>query len=232
MGQFDHLFQKMQHAKPLSQFAERLGIGEHVLLLKRFAVKISDKDKTPIVESDFLVVESNVHPKGETRGWPWFVGKPGFAGSYEEARCTDFIKTVGECTGDARTPGEIGSDLYLESQPYRGLMIGVAITRGKPNKNVPGEFYTVANWVVLQPGQTADSCAANCAQIDAADKLAAAAAGAVAKPAPAAAPAAPAQPAPGGFGRAAAAPAPAPGGFGQAAAPAPAGSILGGFRRS
>lgn len=194
MGKYDHLFVSMQNAKPISMYAERLPNGNYVLALKRFGIKPSDKELGNIVEAEFVVVQTD-NPTikvDEVRGWAWFPNSPGWAGKYDEARCTEFIKNVIETTGDDRQVAEVGSDLYDDGQPYKGLLVAVSITRGKPNNNIPGEYYQNAKWLPVE-GQDQDMVAAQRQQIEALEKVQAAAA-----PAPAQQPAA-AQPARGGF---------------------------------
>ncbi len=80
------VFRGTENAKAIGGFTSRLGVGSHTLLLKRFVVKESQQNKGKIVEADFQVLESSTIPAGETKGWAWFIGAPGWAGTYEEAR--------------------------------------------------------------------------------------------------------------------------------------------------
>src|SRR6187401_1829739 len=94
------VFSGVENAKEIGGFTSRMGIGSHTLLLKRFQVKESQKGKGKIVEADFLVLESNTGNAGETKGWAWFIGAPGWAGTYEESRLKAFAGVVGASIGD------------------------------------------------------------------------------------------------------------------------------------
>src|SRR5260221_9978662 len=104
----DNIFDGISRSKPINDFAQRLDVGKHTLALKRFAVKKSQKDGTPILEADFVVLKSNVHAEGDTRGWAWFIGQSGHAGAYAESRARDFIAAVGKSVGDTSDAKVLG----------------------------------------------------------------------------------------------------------------------------
>lgn len=174
MGEYDNIFGSIARSKPINNFAARLGLGKHRLALKAFRVKQSQKGQGPILEADFVVLESNTHQPGETRGWAWFIGAQGWAGTYEEARAKEFIGTVGACIGDTRDVQAIGSDLADKSQPGKGITVDCEISPqtnrdGSPKTNAKGETYTNATWAsVKQDGAQVAATRATLDQLDAA----------------------------------------------------------------
>lgn len=174
MGEYDNIFGSIARSKPINNFASRLGLGKHRLALKAFRVKQSQKGQGPILEADFVILESTSHQPGETRGWAWFIGAQGWAGTYEEARAKEFIATVGACIGDTRDVQAIGSDLADKSQPGKGITLDAEISPqtnrdGSPKTNAKGETYTNATWTaVQQDGAQVASTRATLDQLDAA----------------------------------------------------------------
>src|SRR3990167_8162031 len=86
-----------ENAKALNSFTPNFINGEHTVLLKRFNVKESAKGKGKIVEADFVILESNTDTPKTTRGWPWFIGAPGWQGTYAESRLKEFLECVAKC---------------------------------------------------------------------------------------------------------------------------------------
>ncbi len=153
----DNLFGTIARAKPISGFAPRLGIGNHLLALKRFQPKNSQQGMGKILEADFMVVESSVYEPGELRGWAWFIDSAGWAGAYEQARAREFLETVAKCIDDDRPTEQIGSDLAGEGQAGKGLQIRVSIVAqtnkdGSAKLGKQGETYTRATWSPVQQG--------------------------------------------------------------------------------
>lgn len=150
-------FMGAENAKALGGFTSRLGIGSHTLLLKRFNVKESAKGKGKIVEADFHVLESTSGGPNETKGWAWFIGAPGWAGSYEESRLKTFLETVGKCIGDSSPISHIGASLAGPAQAGRGLMIKCVVSAqtnrdGSAKMNAKGEIYTQIDWMPVTQG--------------------------------------------------------------------------------
>ncbi len=189
MGNHDQTFAGVANAKPINSFAPRFGLGTHKLVLLAFRVKDSNKNEGKILESDFMVLESATEEPGSTRGWPWFIGKAGWTGTYETARAKEFLDTVGECIGDTRGTQAIGSDLASEAQSGRGLTIIAEVTNGN-KKDKDGNPYKNISWKKVP--QTLAEIAAMRAMIDGAAPAAEPVAAPVAPPVapPAAAPAA------------------------------------------
>ena len=166
MGKYDHLFRKMETAKDIGgDFAERIGRGEHVLMLKRYGGKDSDQEMGTILEAEFEVVESSEYKPGELRGMAWWPEAAGWSGKYNEKRGKEFAVAVASCVGDALSVSEIGCKLIDDAQEYRGLMIGCRVTKGKPKKDDPTEFYDKVTWVTIP--QTWEQVAENRAALDA-----------------------------------------------------------------
>jgi|SRR5579859_4449000 len=164
MGKFDHLFRKMEKAKPIGdEFAERLGMGEHVLMLKSYGGKDSDQEMGTILEAEFEVVESSVYKPGEVKGMAWWPEMSGWAGKYNEARGKEFAQAIADGLGETLSISEIGAKLIDDEQEYRGILIGARVTRGKPKKDdnkkpIAGEFYENVKWVPI-PDQTVEQVA-------------------------------------------------------------------------
>lgn len=153
----DNVFAGLDNAKALGGFTSRLGVGNHTVLLKRLNVKDSAKGKGKIVEADLYVVESNTHAQGETRGWAWFIGMPGFAGDYEASRLKAFFETVGRCIGDTRPASAIGPDLAGPGQAGRGIMLKAIISHqtnkdGSVKAGKDGVAYTQITWEHVNQG--------------------------------------------------------------------------------
>ncbi len=150
-------FMGAENAKALGGFTSRLGIGSHTLLLKRFNVKESAKGKGKIVEADFHVLETNNGQPNETKGWAWFIGAPGWAGTYEESRLKTFLETVAKCIGDTSPISHVGASLAGPGQAGRGLAIKCVVSAqtnrdGSPKMNPKGEIYTQIDWVPVTQG--------------------------------------------------------------------------------
>lgn len=157
MDYLDSVFGSVEKAKALGGFTARLGIGSHTVLLKRFNVKESAKGKGKIVEADFAIVESNTHGAGETKGWAWFIGAPGWAGTYEESRLKNFLENVATCIGDTSPISAIGAGLAGPAQLGRGLMLKCVVSAqtnrdGSPKTSAKGETYTQIEWIPVSQG--------------------------------------------------------------------------------
>jgi hypothetical protein len=136
-----------ENAKALNSFAPNLINGEHTVLIKRFNVKESAKGKGKIVEADFVVLESTTDTGlPVTRGWPWFIGAPGWQGTYAESRLKEFLTAVGQCIGDTSPISVIGANLAGAAQLGRGIMLKVSVFDGKPKKAPATGFYQEIRW--------------------------------------------------------------------------------------
>jgi hypothetical protein len=148
------VFSGVENAKELGGFTSRMGIGSHTLLLKRFQVKESQKGKGKIVEADFLVLESSTTPAGETKGWAWFIGAPGWAGTYEESRLKAFAGVVGASIGDTSPVSAILGAMAGPSQVGAGMMFKCVVSAqtnrdGSPKQSPKGETYTQIEWAAV-----------------------------------------------------------------------------------
>lgn len=152
--QLDNIFGSISRSKPINNFAARLGAGNHRVAIKKFGLKQSQKTGN-ILEADFLVLKSTTIPRGESRGWAWFINAKGeFAAQYEEARAKEFLVAVQKCIGDTSDVSSIGSQLASAPQPGRGIVLDVQITLqtnrdGSPKCNAKGEQYTNATWMAV-----------------------------------------------------------------------------------
>jgi hypothetical protein len=160
------IFKGAENAKELQGFAPNLPNGEHTLLLKRFNVKDSNKGMGKRVEADFLVVESSAPDLvGTTRGWPWFIGAPGWQGQYAESRLKEFLTAVATGIGDTSPISTIGAGLAGDAQLGRGMMIKCSIVDGKPRKAPGTGFYQEVSWIPVT--QTLDDIKRGRSYIDA-----------------------------------------------------------------
>ena len=168
MSYQDELLDEVDAAKPLTNYSPRLGIGRHKVAIKRFRIKKSTKvGGKPIVELDVIVLESTVHPKGEVRGWPWFVALPDVAGEYQKARLQEFTNAVKKSIGDERVGKLVNADMLSESQKGRGLVLVCDVVQAYKNGvelTSKGEKVTNISWTPVT--QTLEAVAATRAQID------------------------------------------------------------------
>ncbi len=136
-----------------------------------------------------------------------------------------FVKACADSLGDTTPTGELGGVFIEDDQPLRGLVLVAQVTKGKPHKEIAGEFYHNIKWIAVP--QTNEQLDESRAELDVrVPKVAAAVATAPTRQANAAAPAATS------FTRRTAAPAAAA--APEPTQPAPAaktGSVLSGFRR-
>jgi hypothetical protein len=145
-------FKGAENAKALGGFTPPFGNGEHTVLLKRFQVKESAKGKGKIVEADFLILESTTEAAGTTKGWPWFIGAPGWQGSYAESRLKEFLEGVAVSIGDTSPISHIGASLAGPAQAGRGLMMKVSVFDGKPKKAPATGYYQEIKWHPVAQG--------------------------------------------------------------------------------
>lgn len=170
MSQFGNIFNNIASAKALSNHTPRLPVGRHKVALKRFQPKNSEQGMGPILESDFVIVESTspTCKSGDVRGWPWFIGQTGWGGTYEQARAKDFLEKAASCIGDTRPVEQFGDDLAGASQPGTGLVLMVEISLqydrdGKPKKDKKGRDCFNAEWSSIE--QTIEQLQASAASI-------------------------------------------------------------------
>ena len=150
----EDLFNEIANAKPIGKFADRLAIGKHRLVLKRFAIKKSESEYGRILEADFLVLDSTTEEKMSTKGWAWFVESKGWAGKYEQDRVKDFIAACGACVGDTRGVAEIGAGMKSDRQTGRGLVLDCEVSpqmkKGEVKKAPDGSTYVNIEWKAVQ----------------------------------------------------------------------------------
>lgn len=126
MSEFDKLFDDIMHAKPVGNYLPRLPVGRHLLAIKRYNGKNTDRGMGVILEADFVVLQSNTLKPGDLRGNPWFPQAPGEQGNYESARVVEFLAAVGGGVGDPRSTKMIGASLV--DGTYVGVQILAEVT--------------------------------------------------------------------------------------------------------
>jgi hypothetical protein len=153
MKDYSNIFTGIAKAKSMGTggYAERLGIGTHRVALKSYKVKESTKGQGNFLEAEFVVLSSNTHKEGETRGWVWFINAAGpWAPAYEQDRAKKFLEAVGACVGDDSPVEVIGGNLAGPDQAGKGLILEVTISpQGGKNAgkmNSKGEPYTNIYW--------------------------------------------------------------------------------------
>lgn len=178
MSYQDDLLDEVDAAKAINNFSPKLEIGRHKVALKRMRIKKSTKEGgPPVAEIDVIVIESSVHAKGETRGWPWFVGLPAPAGGYQKARLGEFTAAVKTSIGDERPGKEVNADLLSPQQKGRGLVLIADVVQAyKDGKPLMGKKGPVTNVTWTPVKQTLADVAATRAQIDKMDAMETAAA--------------------------------------------------------
>jgi hypothetical protein len=144
----DSVFSGVQNAKELSGFAPKLKNGTHTVVLTRFNVKESQKDRSKIAEADFQILESDTETVNAVRGWPWFIGGRGFAGEYAMSRLKDFIEAVQQCIGDTGAIKDTGALLAGPGQAGKGIVLKVSVYDGKKMKDGNG-FYQELKWTPI-----------------------------------------------------------------------------------
>lgn len=165
----DAIFEGIDSAKPISTWTKNLQPGTHVVVLTEYRRKKSDKEMGNIIEADFIVLESDVHDEGETRGWAWFIDAPGWTGKYNKYRAKDFLQQMGACIGDERDTKAIGADFVSKEQKGRGTKIKVVVTpvmddNGEPRRRKNGEVIANAEWIPIE--QTLDEVQEMRAQLE------------------------------------------------------------------
>ncbi len=155
---YSDIFGKIANAKKISTFAPKLELGRHKVAIKQYKVKASQKGAGPMIEAEFVVLESNVHDVGESRGWCWFISSPGFAGQYQESFAKDFIKVVGQSVGSDANESDLGKMLASADQPATGIVIDVEIRAqtgtkkdGSARVGKDGTPYTDCVWKAVAP---------------------------------------------------------------------------------
>lgn len=189
MSEYDQIFAGIETSKPINNFASRLGVGRHRVVMTRYAVKESQKGLGKIIEADFQILESSKEPVGETRGWAWFPNQGGLPGQYAQARAKEFIEVVKASIGDQNPVGAVGGALASKEQHGRGLVLDVEIQiptnpDGSPKLSKAGSPVSNAFWSPVT--QTLGDIAAMRAKLDAGVAQAAAEEKAAAASAPAA----------------------------------------------
>lgn len=98
---FQSLFGTIAGAKDPNNYAQRIPLGSHKLVLKKYNPK-KTSPKTPgeqpkvFIESDWMVAESNSTEVavGETRGWPWFIEASGWAASFAQQNAKACLNAI------------------------------------------------------------------------------------------------------------------------------------------
>lgn len=155
---YSDIFGKIAQAKKVSTYASKLGIGRHKLAIKKYGVKPSQKGAGPIIEAEFMVLESNTHTVGDSLGWAWFISSPGFAGQYQESFAKDFIKVVGQSVGSDASESDLGKMLASPDQPATGIVVEVEVRAqtglkkdGTARVGKDGTPYLDADWKAVAP---------------------------------------------------------------------------------
>lgn len=154
---YSNVFGSIARAKSMGGggYAERLGIGKHRVALKSYKVKESTKGNGQFLEAEFVILSSNTHKAGETRGWVWFINASGqWAAAYEQDRAKKFLEAVGACVGDDSDVSIIGGNLAGPNQAGKGLMLDVTIApqagKNAGKTNAKGEPYTNIYWTPIE----------------------------------------------------------------------------------
>jgi hypothetical protein len=170
-GNYSNVFSSIARAKSMGGggYAERLGIGTHRVALKSYKVKDSNKGMGQFLEAEFVIINSNTHQAGETRGWVWFINAPGqFSAAYEQDRAKKFLEAVAASVGDNSPVDEIGGNLAGPNQAGKGLMLDVTVApQGGKNAgktNAKGELYTNIYWKPIE--QTLEQLASQREEIE------------------------------------------------------------------
>lgn len=169
-GDYSNIFKGIGAAKSMGGgYAPRLGLGHHRLALKSYKVKDSTKGQGQFLEAEFVVVQSNTHEQGESRGWVWFINAPGPWGpAYEQDRAKKFLEAVGASLGVDAPVENIGADLAGPDQAGVGLIIDVDIMpqggKSAGKLNARGEPYTNAFWKPVK--QSLEDLAASRAELE------------------------------------------------------------------
>lgn len=148
---YSNIFKGIANAKSMGGgYAERLTLGTHKVALKSFKVKDSTKGQGQFLEAEFVILESNTIPAGQTRGWVWFINATGWSGAYEQDRAKKFLEAVGASIGDTSPVEVIGGSLAGPDQAGKGLLLEVTLApQGGKNAgktNAKGEPYTNIYW--------------------------------------------------------------------------------------
>ncbi len=169
---YSNIFTGIAKAKSMGGggYAERLGIGRHRVALKSYKVKESTKGAGNFLEAEFVVLESNTHEAGESRGWVWFINAAGpWAPAYEQDRAKKFLEAVGACVGDDSPVEVIGGNLAGPAQAGKGLILEVTVSpqtgKNAGKTNARGEPYTNIYWKPV--AQTLEQLAEQRAEIEA-----------------------------------------------------------------
>ena len=208
---YSNIFNQFTGGKSLGgDFLPKVPPGRHTVVLETFRAKTNKKDQTTFLDADFYLGGSTV-AQGESRGWAWFTGKPGFFGQYEGERARQFMASVAKCVGiplphlevvladrataeqkaeHQKSMAEIGGSLIQGK--YRGLQLNMSVTQefetdGKtPKRGNAGQELFKSMFEAI-PGQTDAIIAQTRASLDSVRP--GSAAPAVAATAPVAAPA-------------------------------------------
>jgi hypothetical protein len=149
---YSSIFKGIAQAKSMGSggYAEKLGVGTHRIALKSYKVKDSTKGQGQFLEAEFVIVSSNTHKVGESRGWVWFINATGWSGAYEQDRAKKFLEAVGQSVGDDSPVEVIGGNLAGPDQAGMGLVLDVTVApQGGKNAgktNAKGEPYTNIYW--------------------------------------------------------------------------------------
>ena len=173
---YSNIFKGIASAKSMTGggFAERLGLGTHRVALKSFKVKESTKGQGQFLEAEFVVVSSNAHKAGESRGWVWFINSTGWSGAYEQDRAKKFLEAVGASIGDESPVDSIGANLAGPNQAGMGLLLDVSVVpqtgKNAGKLNAKGEPYSNIYWKAVP--QTLEDLASQRAELESLEPVA------------------------------------------------------------
>lgn len=150
---YSDIFANIARAKKTSNFAPKLEVGKHRLIISKYGVKPSQKGGGPIIEAEFVVLTSTTIAPGETRGHAWFISGAGYSGSYQQSYAKEFLQVVGKCCGSDASENELGKMLASETQPANGILIDLEVRAqlgkkkdGTAKANANGDPYTDFVW--------------------------------------------------------------------------------------
>lgn len=167
-GQLDAVLSDIESTEPLNERMQRLGVGQHTVLLTKFYGRNSAQGYGTILYAEFIVEKSTLHIPGERRNWMFFPGLPSWAGKHEKTRVIEFMATVDACVGQPPRGTKITGG-ELANGKLRGLRIEVVVTpaidkkTGHQRTNNKGEPINNAAWTPVR--QTEQEIAAQAANL-------------------------------------------------------------------
>lgn len=147
-------FKQTSEAGNLNSFSERLGVGEHTVIVDHLEYKPAWNkklnDKFGMSSVEFVILESTTHKVNDRRGDAWHIGNPGSGGENNRKRFNQFGQALTESIGgDATKPEVVAKNLETMTEfdesigrskaagrkfPGRGVVLRVSVTE-RPDKS-------------------------------------------------------------------------------------------------